>query len=58
LISRAKEISPDELLPMATAQKSQFNKRVQLFIGTHNETLAIVAVRVCKPDCAPSQIDG
>jgi hypothetical protein len=29
----------------------QFDKRSQLFIRLHNETLSVVAVRVCNPDC-------
>jgi hypothetical protein len=30
----------------------KFQKRTQLFIRTHNETLPIIAVRVCNPDCS------
>jgi len=32
---------------------SNFEKRRQLFIRTHNETLSVVAVRVCNPDRLP-----
>ena len=28
----------------------QFQKRSQLFIGTHNKTLSVVAMGVCNPD--------
>jgi len=33
-----------------------FHKRSQLFIGTHNETLAIAAMRVNNPDRSPFAI--
>jgi hypothetical protein len=36
----------------------QFDKRHQLFIGAHNETLSVVAMRVNDPDCVPVQIHG
>jgi len=31
----------------------QFQKRRQLFIHVHNETLSVVAGRVCRPDRSP-----
>jgi len=31
----------------------KFQKRSQLFICPHNETLSVVAMRVCNPDCSP-----
>jgi hypothetical protein len=31
----------------------QFKKRSQLFIGTHNKTLSVVAVRVSDEDRSP-----
>jgi hypothetical protein len=34
------------------------NKRRQLFIRTHNETLSIVAMRVSNPDRSPLRING
>ena len=34
-------------------RRFQFHKRSQLFIRTHNETLAIVAMRVCNKDRSP-----
>jgi hypothetical protein len=36
----------------------QFQKRSQLFIGTHNEALSIAAMCVCNPDCSPVGIKG
>ncbi|PYJ11715.1 MAG: hypothetical protein DME93_09265, partial [Verrucomicrobia bacterium] len=30
----------------------KFNKRAELFIRSHNETLSVVAVRVHNPDCS------
>jgi hypothetical protein len=36
----------------------KFHKRSQLFIGVHNETLTVVAVRVCHEDRAPITIHG
>jgi len=38
-------------------RRLQFDKRCQLFIGTHNETLS-VAVRVNNPDCSPFKIQS
>jgi hypothetical protein len=34
------------------------NKRGQLFIGMHNKTLSIAAMRVSNPDCSPVGING
>jgi hypothetical protein len=39
-------------LPILNRQ-FKFDKRSQLFIGVHNETLSVVAVRVSNPDCSP-----
>jgi hypothetical protein len=39
-------------------RRFQSQKRSQFFIGTHNETLSIVAMRVCNPDRSPARIDG
>jgi hypothetical protein len=36
----------------------KFDKRGQLFIGTHNETLSVVTMRVNNPDCSPFGIYG
>ena len=35
----------------------QFDKRRQLFIRAHNETLSVVVMRVCNPDCSPVGIN-
>jgi len=32
-------------------RRFQIKKRAQLCIGAHNETLSVVAMRVCNPDC-------
>jgi hypothetical protein len=34
----------------------QFNKRSQLFIGTHDETHSVIAMRVCNPDRSPASM--
>ena len=31
----------------------QFNKRSQLFVGAHNETLSVAAMCVCNPNRSP-----
>jgi hypothetical protein len=36
----------------------EFKKRSQLFIGAHNETLSVAAMRVNNPGCASAQIHG
>jgi len=43
---------------MDTNSPFQFQKRRQLFIGAHNETVSIIAVRVCNPDRPPVGIKG
>jgi hypothetical protein len=35
----------------------KFQKRSQLFIGVLNETLSIIAMRVCNPDRSPVAIN-
>jgi hypothetical protein len=35
-------------------RRFEFQKRSQLFIRSHNETLSVVAVRVCNPDRSPA----
>ena len=37
-------------------RRFQFQKRRQLFIGVHNETLSVAAMRVHNPDCSPFDI--
>jgi hypothetical protein len=36
-------------------RRFKFDKRGQLFIRTHNETLSVAAMRVSNPDYAPSR---
>jgi hypothetical protein len=38
-------------------QRFQFEKRAELYIRVHNETLS-VAMRVSDPDCSPFRING
>ena len=37
-------------------RRFQFQKRGQLFIRAHNETLSVVAMRVCNPDRSPASM--
>jgi hypothetical protein len=39
--------------PQPPNRSFQFQKRSQLFIGSLNETLSVIAVRVSNPDCLP-----
>jgi hypothetical protein len=43
---------------MDTNRPFQFQKGSQYFIGTHNETLSVAAMRVGNPDCSPSESIG
>jgi hypothetical protein len=38
-------------------RRFQFHKRTQFLICAHNETLSVVAVRVCNPDRSPLGIN-
>ena len=38
-------------------RRFQSNKRGQLFIRAHNETLSVGAMWVCNPDCSPVRIN-
>jgi len=38
-------------------RRFQFDKRDQPFIGTHNETLSIAAVRASNPDSLPLRVN-
>jgi hypothetical protein len=38
-------------------RRFKFNKRRQLFLRTHNETLTVVAMCVCNPDRSPVGIN-
>jgi hypothetical protein len=40
-----------------TNRAFQFQKRRQLLIGLHNETLSVVAMRICNKDRSPVGID-
>ena len=42
----------DNLL-QAPSRRFQFQKRRQLFVRTHNETLPVVAMRIRNPDRSP-----
>ena len=46
---------------MSTAlpnRRFKFQKRSQLFIRVHNETLSVVPMRVSNPDCSPVRVDS
>jgi hypothetical protein len=38
-------------------RRFKFEKRRQLLIRTHNETLSVIAMCVCNPDCSPVGIN-
>jgi hypothetical protein len=42
----------------ARASRFQFSKHSQLFIRSHNESLSVIAMRVCNEDCSPARIHG
>src|SRR5438876_11308641 len=42
-------------LPISSNRRFQFHERGQLFIGTHNETLSIAAMRVGNEDRSPPE---
>src|SRR2546430_1153666 len=42
--------------PAIPNRRFEFHKRSQLFIGSHNETLAVAAMRVSDKDCSPARI--
>ncbi|PYJ93574.1 MAG: hypothetical protein DME62_08250 [Verrucomicrobia bacterium] len=42
-------------LPISSNRRFQFHERGQLFIGTHNETLSIAAMRVGDEDRSPPE---
>jgi hypothetical protein len=49
---------PISRIPRHRAQATELEKCCQLFIGTHNETLSVAAMRVSNPDRSPVAIDG
>jgi hypothetical protein len=47
------------LFPLALADRRfQFQKRRQLLIRTHNETLSVIAMCISNPDRSPLGING
>jgi hypothetical protein len=36
-------------------RRLQFQKRSQIFIGVHNETLSVAVMRVCNPELAKTK---
>jgi len=36
-------------------RRFEFYKSRQFFVGTHNETLSVVAMCVCNKDCSPGE---
>jgi hypothetical protein len=44
--------------PEVADRRLELHKRSQLFIGSHNETLSIVALRVSNEDRSPARING
>jgi hypothetical protein len=40
-----------------TNRRFKFQKRCQLFLRAHNETLSVVAMRICNKDCLSARID-
>jgi hypothetical protein len=38
--------------------KGDFKERSQLFVGVHNETFSVAAVRVSNPDRSPVRVDS
>ena len=44
---------PARVMVVAIARRFKFQKRSQLFIGTHNEALSVAAMCVCNPDRSP-----
>ena len=36
----------------------KFNKRAELFIGTHNKAFSVVAIRISNKDCSPVTFHG
>jgi hypothetical protein len=44
------------MLTKKANRRFEFQKRSQLFIGAHNETLSVVAMRVSNPDRSRARI--
>jgi hypothetical protein len=56
-MSRRTLYSQFEWLSVRANHRFHLHKSRQLFIGMHNETLSVVAMRVCNPDCSPVGIN-
>jgi hypothetical protein len=50
-------VALSKLTASGADRRFKFQKRSQLFIGTHNETLSLVPMRINKPDCSPARIN-
>jgi len=44
--------------PAGPGRCFQFDKRRQDFIGSHKETLSVVAMRVRNPECSPLKVQS
>jgi hypothetical protein len=51
-----KGTNPSTQIPHKANRRFEFYKRSQLFIRAHNETLSVVAMRICNPDSSPFKI--
>jgi hypothetical protein len=64
LLSKSRElvqVEQDPVRVFASVQsclRFEFQKRSQLFIGSHNQTLSVVAMWVSNPGCSPVRIHG
>jgi hypothetical protein len=55
--SRINLVSLSRLFAATANRRFDFDKRGQLLISTHNETLSVVAICVRNPDCSPVEIN-
>ncbi len=46
------------MMELATYSKRMGARGVSIFIGVHNETLSVAAMRVNNPDSSPLRING
>jgi hypothetical protein len=46
--------NPSNQFAVSAHRRFEFQKRDQLLIGAHNETLSVAAMRVNNPDCSPA----
>src|SRR6266513_700191 len=47
-----------KMIRASASRRFKFQKRGQLLIRVHNETLSVVAMCVCNEDCSPATIHG